>query len=250
MAATLISGNTQLYIGAAADVKPTGVVTGSHYIAYDTGALFVTYDGTNWAQIDTIAQIGAGTAVMGKVRLVDSGGTEITEATGHTVKVTPVATEAHLGEVGGKTVTISVTPTLTVHATYAANDYVGTSGAPMEFAGATRIAAGSGTIMTAILHDFALQSVAGELWLFKSTMTPPDDSAAWSISDAHNLLFLGAIPFSTYYASALNSVSQVNNVGISFKLAAGTSIFGCFVTRGAPALASGDLSFDLVILQD
>jgi hypothetical protein len=160
------------------------------------------------------------------------------------------AGENHIGAVGGNTVSILVTPTLTTHASYIANDFVGTDATPMTFAGATRLAAGSGIIQSAELIDYALQSVAAELWLFNATVTAPADSAAWSISDADSLKCIGVIPFSTYYASALNSVSQVDNIGKAFVLPAGTSLFGCLVTRGAPAYASGDVSVRLVVLQD
>ena len=36
------------YIGLAADPKPTDVRIGSTFLEYDTGALYVTYDGTLW----------------------------------------------------------------------------------------------------------------------------------------------------------------------------------------------------------
>lgn len=161
------------------------------------------------------------------------------------------AGETHIGALGGNTALITVTPTLTVHAGYVANDFVGTSATPMDFATAARINGGTGVIQSAMLIDYALQSVACELWLFDASVTPPNDSAAWTISDADALKCIGVIPFSTYYASALNSVAQAQNVGIAFKAgAADQSIFGCLVTRGAPAYADGDVSIRLVILQD
>lgn len=203
----------------------------------------------------TIA-MSAGTVLISQaaganhVEPIDSGGTTMTETTGHSLKVTPLATEAHLGEVGGKTAIISVTPTLTVHASYAANDYVGTSGTAMTFTGAARVAAGGGAVISATLIDYAAQSVAAELWLFDAQPTPPADSAAWSISDDDALKCIGVIPFTTYYASALNSVSPVNGLSIGYKLASGTSLYGCLVTRGAPAYADGDVSVRLTVLQD
>ena len=36
------------YIGLASDTKPTSVPAGTTYFAYDTKALYVTYDGTNY----------------------------------------------------------------------------------------------------------------------------------------------------------------------------------------------------------
>lgn len=159
--------------------------------------------------------------------------------------------EEHVGAIGGNTISVDVVPALTVAATYAANDYVGTSGVAMTFAGCARVNAGTGIIQSAVLVDYALQSIAAELWLFDTAPTPPADSAAWSISDAHAARCIGIVQFSTYFASALNSVSQAHNLGIAFKSAAGaTALYGCLVTRGAPAYATGDLTVRLMILQD
>ena len=38
------------YIGLAADTKPTGVPIGSTFLVYDSKALWVTHDGTNWVE--------------------------------------------------------------------------------------------------------------------------------------------------------------------------------------------------------
>jgi hypothetical protein len=163
----------------------------------------------------------------------------------------PTASEVHLGQVGGHTPSVDATPVLTVHANYVAGDYVGTSGVAIIFANAARVAGGTGVVFGALLIDFALQSQAGELWLFDQAPTPPVDSAAWSISDADAAKCIGVIPFSTYYASALNAVSPVGNLTIGFKCAAGSrDIYGCFVTRGTPAYADGDITFRLRISQD
>jgi hypothetical protein len=156
-----------------------------------------------------------------------------------------------IGNVGGITDIVEVTPTLTVAATYISGDYVGTSGVAIDFATAARINGGTGIIQSAVLVDYALQSVACELWLFDAAPTPPNDSAAWTISDANAKTCIGVIQFSTYFANALNSISSAVNVGIGFKAgAADRSIFGCLVTRGAPAYASGDVTVRLTILQD
>lgn len=154
--------------------------------------------------------------------------------------------------VGGLSKSIRATPTLTVHATYAANDYVGTSGTAMVFADAARIVNGKGWVVGAHLTDYALQSVACELWLFDTAITPPDDSAAWTLSDAHMARRICVIPFSTYYASALNSGADgvPASPALFQTLAASKDIYGCLVTRGAPAYASGDLTVVLDIIQD
>lgn len=147
--------------------------------------------------------------------------------------------------------TVAETPTLTVHANYAAGDYVGTSATPMTFTNCARIAGGGGYIVSAMIIDGALQSVSGELWLFDSDPTPPNDSAAWTITDANALRLVGIIPVSTYYASAANSVGQSDTQNIAFRCASGSrDLFGCFVTRGAPTYADGDLTFVLRIIRN
>ena len=161
-----------------------------------------------------------------------------------------IASDQSVLTVGGSGITITVTPTLTVAGAYAANDYVGTSTTAMTFANAARVSGGSGVIETAILVDGDLQSIAAELWLFDTAPTPPNDNAAWSISDADALTCIGVIPFSSYYASALNSVSVAKAQNIAFSAVGGTSIYGCLVTRGAPTYVSGNLSVRLAIMQD
>ena len=150
------------------------------------------------------------------------------------------------------TACIDVTPVLTVHATYVANDFVGTTNTAMTFANCARVNGGTGTVIGVVLVDFALQSIAGELWLFDTAPAGlPADSAPFTITDADAARCIGVIPFSTYFASVLNSVSPVGNLTFAFQcLPASRSLYGAFVTRGAPAYASGDLTFRLRVLQD
>ena len=153
---------------------------------------------------------------------------------------------------GGYTVAVDVTPTLTVAGAYAANDFVGTSATAMTFAGCARVDGGYGMIYHVELVDYAKQSIAGELWLFNTAPAGlPVDNAAFTITDAAAKQCIGVVPFNTYYASALNSVSPVGNLTIGFKcLPASTSLYGVFVTRGAPTYATGDLTFRLICVQD
>jgi hypothetical protein len=165
-----------------------------------------------------------------------------------------IAGEAHIGEVGGRAVPIIVTPTLTVGATYATGDFVGTNNTAIEFPGAARVVANSGSIVGATLIDYALASVVAELWLFSAAPAGLGlDSAAFTISDADALLCIGVIPFATYYASALNSISNgtIPNGNLPFRCPAGaTSIFGALVTRGAPAYTNGLISVRICVSQD
>lgn len=163
------------------------------------------------------------------------------------------ASENVIGKVAGNATVVTVAPVLTVAATYVTGDYVGTSSAPMTFSSCARVAGGTGLVTSCMLIDYGLQSIAGELWLFDATVTTPADSAAWSLSDADMAKCIGVIPFSTYYASALNSVSFGAPASSPIGFKCGTALrelYGCFVTRGAPTYASGSLTFRLNVMQD
>lgn len=151
--------------------------------------------------------------------------------------------------VRGTTLFPTATVAMTTHASYVSGDFVGTDATPLSFASAVRVSGGTGVLMSVVVEDKAVQSIAGELWLFSATVTPPSDSGAWSISDGDAALCLGVIPISTYYASALNSIGQALNLALPIKAAA-TTLFGCWVTRGAPTYASNDLVITLGILSD
>lgn len=150
------------------------------------------------------------------------------------------------------TLHVSKTPVLTVHATYAAGDYVGTSAVPMDFPSLVQDSADTGVLICAALIDAALQSASVELWLFSGPVTVPADSAAWTVSDADlAAYFLGIIPFSTYYASAANSVAFVSGLTMGVWSFSQDTIYGALVNRAAaPAWASGDLTVSLTVLAD
>lgn len=165
-----------------------------------------------------------------------------------------VASEARIGAVGRNYVQVLVTPTLSVGATYVANDFVGTDHTAMTFAGVARANGGSGHIVDATLFDYVVANVTAELWLFD---TAPgglaNDSEAFTITDADALTCIGIIQFAQYYASALNSISNgiIPNGLLGFKCTAGVDdIYGCLVTRGAPAYTNGLVSVRIGVLED
>ncbi len=51
----------QRFFGLSTDTKPTGVEPGSTFWAYDTGTLFVSYDGTNWITYSENSVVQPGT---------------------------------------------------------------------------------------------------------------------------------------------------------------------------------------------
>jgi len=117
---------------------------------------------------------------------------------------------------------ITIAPTLTVHAGYVANDYVGESAVCMTLLGCARVPNGTGYIQSAVLSDAVLASVSGELWIFRAPVTPPADSAAWTITDAENKTLVCVLPFTTYYPSGANSASIYDGLPKGFKCAIGS----------------------------
>jgi len=83
---------------ASIDGKITACNTGAVVLAAGTAAIgkLAANDGVDIGNVD-IASIAAGTNIIGKIRLVDSGGTEITETTDHSVNVTIVADDVGVG---------------------------------------------------------------------------------------------------------------------------------------------------------
>lgn len=231
--------------------------SGSRWIDLPNGAI-TQLTATGRARIESVSLLTA-RRVKAVYTLAFTGGTAPTATFAVDVAISQLpasssntpAGENHIGSIGGKQATISVTPTLTVAATYVSGDYVGESAVPITFDNVARVVNGSGVIQSAQLIDKALASIPAELFLFDTAITPPADSAAWTLSDADMAHCIGVIPFSAYFASALNSVSPVNNLGIAFKCVGNDDkIYGALVTRGAPAYANGDVVIKLQVLQD
>lgn len=153
--------------------------------------------------------------------------------------------------VSDATVAITVSVTLTVGATYATGDFVGTTSTPISFANAVRTSAGSATIRSVTISDPAASTAAAlELWLFNATITPPADSAAWDLSDANGLKCVGVIPIPTtaQFLSSATGIMHVGLLGLQYHCAA-TTLFGALVTRGSPTY-TGTLQVMLEIEYD
>ena len=147
--------------------------------------------------------------------------------------------------------------TLTTAGAQAAGDFVGTDHTMITFANCARVNGGTGVISRVLFVDGDLQSKPGELWLFDTAAVVADeglghDNAAFTITDAIAKTCIGVIPFSAYYASALNSVSVgTPSSPIAFACLAGSKdLYGAFVTRGAPTYTTNVPFFRLIIWQD
>ena len=166
------------------------------------------------------------------------------------------AGEAVIGKTVGVTYVVTNTPMLSVGGAATTGDYVGPSTTPEFFANAVRVSNGTGTIKSITITDkLTTAAVDMELWLFSATFTAPTDNAAWDISDADRLKFLGVIELDSarWYSDASGKVFTDDRLGLVIKPAA-TSLYFALVARGTtPAWATGaggSLQISLGILQD
>ncbi len=173
--------------------------------------------------------------------------TEVAGGASSSVDAQIGASEFHLGQIGGESVAISQTPTVTAGA-YSAGDAVG---GLLTFALAGRADSNSGVIKSVIILDDAGQDAATELWLFNATFTAIADNDAWDISqaDLRKLVAIISTSDGNYFASGTESAARVE-VSQGYNLA-GTSMFGQLVTRGTPTYsATDDVTVIVQLLQD
>jgi hypothetical protein len=158
-----------------------------------------------------------------------------------------VAGENHVGQLGGESISISQTPTVTAGA-YSADDAVG---GLLTFANAGRFTGGSGVIKNIVIIDDAGQDAELELWLFNDTFTPISDNAAFAPAEAdlHKLVGVITTENGTWFECGTPSVCDIE-IAKGFNLV-GTSLYGQLVTRGTPTFAAtDDITVIINLLQD
>lgn len=236
---------------AATDYLPVRLTDGSGFISAGGG--------TQYAEGATAATI-TGTAMLWE----DTSDTLRPVSAAKPLPIAPQASEAHLGEVGGRTRQITTTLTRPADTTaYAAGDAVTDSTSSptvITFASAARVNNGSGTIIGATCVDSANQATKAqlELWLFDTTATPDNDNAAFTPTDAELLTIVGVIPFNVWYVGDAtsgaggNAVSVAANLSLAYQCgAASTSLFGLVVVRNAYTPVSAEqFSIRLRCMQD
>ncbi len=81
MAVTVISSKTK-FMGLAGDTKPTTathrILPGATFYAHDTGILYITHNGTDWVEKDTIVRLETSPTIdIGDVTLLANSGVDI-----------------------------------------------------------------------------------------------------------------------------------------------------------------------------
>ncbi len=155
------------------------------------------------------------------------------------------AGEAHIGETGGWSDLIVVTPAIAA-AAFATNDIVG---GKLTLAGAVRVAAGKGKITGLKLMDKSTQNADLLVFIFGADLAGAyADNAAEAVTAADWLKWIGTIEIlSTDYEEMANAslVDMAFEMGV--KAAAGTSLYALIVTKGTPTYAENALQLTFAV---
>jgi hypothetical protein len=214
---------------------------------------------------DDLATLNGGAASGEKVQRVKvgygaDGDLRDVDAT-HGLPTQPLASENHLGEVGGRSVIVSANFNRPANTTaYASGDLVAnntTAGSVtvLTFNNATRIAAGSGMVRRARIKksDVGVASAAFRVHLFSAapTVTNGDNGVLSMTGLASYLGALDVIVDQAFTDGAFGAGLPRSGSEITFRLASGSTIYGLLEARGAyPPANAETFTVELEILQD
>lgn len=159
------------------------------------------------------------------------------------------ASENYIGKVGGDVFIPSVSGLATsVSPAYSTADVIG---GKLTITGATRVTGGGGVVQSVALNCKSAQTGAIDLILFSadpagSTFT---DNAALAIAAADWDKIIGVIHLSDWTNLGTPSVVQANNIGMAYKVAVGSTLYGVLVARSGLTFASvNDLNLALRVV--
>lgn len=136
-------------------------------------------------------------------------------------------------------VATSVTGVTTATTAYTAGDTVGTL---YTLANAARASGGGGTITGVTLIDQSDIIGAYDVVFFDSSITLAADNAAFAISDADSLKFVGLVQLAGAIDLGNNRVAQAYNLAVPYVCSGGTSLYAALITRvGHTFFTSGAL---------
>jgi hypothetical protein len=168
------------------------------------------------------------------------------------------AGEAHIGEVGGNTLPIIVTPVIGA-AAFTAGDFVG---GKLTLANAGRVAGGSGIINSLTIVDGAKQGItkgALRIYLFNADLagTYADNAVeSFTLADLQKLCPAGIIDVlisdwgATLANASVTNSEPLRNLNIPYKCAAGTSIYAIIRTLSDPTYTANCLQLTFGLLRD
>lgn len=247
--------------GQVQKVVPVDPATGAIIAGGSSGGAVTVADGANVAQgaVADAAYTGSGSATIiaalkGLYASMVGQGTTADAAyagTGNSsviaalkglyntmIAATP-AGENHVGEVGGKTDSVSpAAPTITASSAYASGQVIGTK---MTLANLARVSGKSGVIQTVSLFCKSAQTAAVDVLIFNAdpSSTTFTDKTALALAAADYDKLIGVAHVTDWTSLGTPSLGQAAGVGLAFKLGSGlTDGYAVLVSRGTPTFAS------------
>jgi hypothetical protein len=162
------------------------------------------------------------------------------------------AGEAHIGEVGGNTRIISVSPTLSSSPDYVDGDVIG---GKLSISEAARVSGGSGIVHFLSISSKVDITVGLRILFFKSdpSNTTFTDNAAFGLDSLDYDKLLGHIDVESSEWIDLGTPNLVTkaNINVPYQLASGTTLYAVAVARGTINIgSSSDLTFNFGCLRD
>jgi hypothetical protein len=243
MALQLISGVNAYYLALSTDIDGNGCIAGAARI----GAPVFLTDTSVWKYVKPDLTLGDFVEPNATVTL----GAALPAGANVIGGVTLQAGEEHVGALGGNTLSLRVTPTISAGAIYAAGDTVGDK---ITLTNAVRVSGGTGILQDLLVIDKANQKANLEILIFESdpsAATITDNAAFVFSTDIAKLIQRISIASSDYVTINSIAIASMSSIGKVLYANGSRNLYAVIINTGTPTYATtSDLTLVLGILQD
>lgn len=167
---------------------------------------------------------------------VDGVASDVTGSAG--LPTTPVASEVHIGAVGGATNVVKVVLAVSTTPAYTALDLIG---GKITIANAVRVSGGTGDLKSIQILDRSNQKPAGIIYIFDADPTVgtyTDNAAPTVLTDDIKVIGQVAVGQGDYVTTNNKAFAKPSFNPIPVKAASGTSLYAIFQTTSTPTFAA------------
>jgi hypothetical protein len=230
-------------------------MTNNLTVTQGTGTTMATDDvsGVHYPYVKLASATEDATTAIGTGAGTEAAALRVTLPTDGTGVVGLAAGTAHVGEVGGNTTVVKITPTITT-TLYTALDLIG---GIITITSAMRVSGGSGILQSMTVIDDDNEKAAFEVMIFDSSPASGTytDNGAYVHSSGDVDKFLGrfsvaAADYVTEVSGSL-AVATVRNIGLPVKASGSANLYALVLVTGGPTYtAVNDLRWHFGFLRD